>query len=166
MGVLLLHYRALDEGVVLQVEDKNNQAEDKKVKEEDTDMKDAEADAKTKDTKSEGQDKADKGEEVKKEKTPIPMPEKPQLQLHGKLCTTGAACATSAGHCIQDTRLHRSWTRTRSALCSIYGTLELLIAPGLSRHWPIPNQVTLPLLSRSQHRQMQPLILPLQKRKE
>ena len=130
MGVLLLHYRAPGEGVVLQVEDKNNQAEDKKVKDEDTDMKDAEADAKTKDTKSEdapgvkkeeasGEDKADKEEEVKKEKTPIPMPEKPQLQLHGKLCTTGAACATSAGHCKQDTRIHHSWTRTCPALCPI-----------------------------------------------
>ena len=101
--------------MVLQVEDTSNQGDDKKVKEEDTDMKDAETDVKSKDTKSEdtasvkkedtsGEKGADKEEQVKKEKTPIPMPEKPQLQLHGKLCTTGVAFAASVRHGAAGTR--------------------------------------------------------------
>lgn len=64
-------------------------------------MKDADTDAKPKEAKKEDAsavkkeegtagDKAVKEEEVKKkEKTPVPMPEQPQLQLHGKLSTTG-----------------------------------------------------------------------------
>lgn len=70
------------------------------VKEADTNMKDAEPEAKPQAMKQDNDsavkqeasvvDQAVKKEEIKEEKPAIPMPEKPQLQLHGKLSTTGS----------------------------------------------------------------------------